>query len=96
MTLRALITRPEEDAAPLAAALNQRGIETTIESLLSIRTLTDAELDLSGVQAILFTSANGVRAFAELAAAKGGAGWREIPVLAVGDATALWSPWQSW
>jgi uroporphyrinogen-III synthase/predicted nucleic acid-binding Zn-ribbon protein len=88
MTLRALITRPEEDAAPLAAALNQRGIETTIESLLSIRTLTDAELDLSGVQAILFTSANGVRAFTELAAAKGAAGWREIPALAVGDATA--------
>ena len=37
MTLRALITRPEEDAAPLAAALIQRGIETSIESLLSIR-----------------------------------------------------------
>jgi uroporphyrinogen-III synthase len=88
MTLRALITRPEEDAAPLAAALNQRGIETTIESLLSIRTLADAELDLQGVQAILFTSANGVRAFVELAAAKGAADWREIPALAVGDATA--------
>lgn len=88
MTLRALITRPEEDAAPLAAALIQRGIETSIESLLSIRTLPDAEIDLSGVQAMLFTSANGVRAFAELAAAKGLAGWRELPVLAVGDATA--------
>jgi uroporphyrinogen-III synthase len=88
MTLRALITRPEEDAAPLAAALSQRGIETSIESLLSIRTLPEADIDLTGVQAILFTSANGVRAFAELAAAKGAAGWREIPVLAVGDATA--------
>jgi uroporphyrinogen-III synthase len=88
MTLRALITRPEEDAAPLAAALIQRGIETSIESLLSIRTLPEAEIDLSGVQAMLFTSANGVRAFAELAAAKGLAGWRELPVLAVGDATA--------
>ena len=88
MTLRALITRPEEDAAPLAAALIQRGIETSIESLLSIRTLPEAEVDLSGVQAMLFTSANGVRAFAELAAAKGLTGWRELPVLAVGDATA--------
>ena len=88
MTLRALITRPEEDAAPLAAALIQRGIETSIESLLSIRTLPEAEIDLGGVQALLFTSANGVRAFAELAAAKGLAGWRELPVLAVGDATA--------
>jgi uroporphyrinogen-III synthase len=88
MTLRALITRPEEDAAPLAAALIQRGIETSIESLLSIRTLPEAEIDLSGVQAMLFTSANGVRAFAELAAAKELTGWRELPVLAVGDATA--------
>jgi len=88
MTLRALITRPEEDAAPLAAALIQRGIETSIESLLSIRTLPEADVDLTGVQAILFTSANGVRAFAELAAAKGPAEWREIPVFAVGDATA--------
>ena len=88
MTLRALITRPEEDAAPLAAALIQRGIETSIESLLSIRTLPEAEIDLGGVQALLFTSANGVRAFAELAAAKGLAAWRELPVLAVGDATA--------
>ncbi|MFM9844177.1 MAG: uroporphyrinogen-III synthase [Dongiaceae bacterium] len=88
MTLRALITRPEEDAAPLAAALIQRGIETSIESLLSIRTLPETEIDLSGVQAMLFTSANGVRAFAELAAAKGLVGWRELPVLAVGDATA--------
>ncbi len=88
MTLRALITRPEEDAAPLAAALIQRGIETSIESLLSIRTLPEAEIDLAGVQALLFTSANGVRAFAELAAAKGLAGWRDLPVLAVGDATA--------
>ncbi len=88
MTLRALITRPEEDAAPLAAALIQRGIETSIESLLSIRTLPEADIDLSGVQAMLFTSANGVRAFAELAAAKGLAAWRELPVLAVGDATA--------
>ena len=92
MTLRALITRPEEDAAPLAAALIQRGIETSIESLLSIRTLPEAEIDLSGVQAMLFTSANGVRAFAELAAAKGLAGWRELPVLAVGDATARTAP----
>ncbi len=48
MTLRASITRPEEDAAPLAAALIQRGIETSIESLLSIRTLPEAEIDLIG------------------------------------------------
>jgi len=65
-----LITRPEEDAKPLADALAERGIASVIEPLLAIRTLpeTAAPLaeDLAGVQAILFTSANGVRAFAEL------------------------------
>ena len=82
MTLRALVTRPEEDAAPLAAALAERGIEVTAEPLLTIRPVADAVIDLSGVQALLFTSANGVRAFAGLSTI------RDLPVFAVGDATA--------
>jgi uroporphyrinogen-III synthase len=86
MTGRILITRPEEDAKPLADALRSRGIATVIEPLLAIRTLPEAAAplaeDLAGVQAILFTSANGVRAFAELSHR------RDIGVLAVGDATA--------
>ncbi len=88
MTLRALVTRPEEDAAPLAAALAERGIDVTLEPLLSIRPLPEAPIDLAGVQALLFTSANGVRSFAELAGGRDFAGWRELPVFAVGDATA--------
>jgi uroporphyrinogen-III synthase len=88
MTLRALVTRPEEEAAPLAAALAERGINVTIEPLLSIRPLPEAPIDLAGVQALLFTSANGVRSFAELAGGRDLAGWRELPVFAVGDATA--------
>ena len=88
MTLRALVTRPEEDAAPLAAALAERGIDVTLEPLLAIRPLAEAPIDLVGVQALLFTSANGVRSFAELAGARGLAGWRELPVFAVGNATA--------
>ena len=86
MALTALITRPREDAKPLADALAARGIAVVIEPLLAIATLpaTAPELasDLAGVQAILFTSANGVRAFAELSSR------RDIGVLAVGDATA--------
>lgn len=82
MTLRALVTRPEEDAAPLAAALAERGIEVTAEPLLTIRLVADAVIDLDGVQALLFTSANGVRAFAGLSTS------RDLPVFAVGDATA--------
>jgi uroporphyrinogen-III synthase len=88
MTLRALVTRPEEDAAPLAAALAERGIDVTLEPLLSIRPLPEAPIDLTGVQALLFTSANGVRSFAELAGARDLPGWRELPVFAVGNATA--------
>ncbi|HUL09931.1 MAG TPA: uroporphyrinogen-III synthase [Candidatus Acidoferrum sp.] len=88
MTLRALVTRPEEDAAPLAAALAERGIDVTLEPLLTIRPLPEAPIDLAGVQALLFTSANGARSFAELAAARGLVVWRDLPAFAVGNATA--------
>jgi uroporphyrinogen-III synthase len=88
MTLRALVTRPDEDAAPLAAALAERGVDVTLEPLLAIRPLPEAPIDLAGVQALLFTSANGVRSFAELAGGRALAGWRELPVFAVGNATA--------
>ena len=80
--MRALITRPEEDAAPLAEALAARQVEVTVEPLLVIRVLDDVAVDLDGVQALLFTSANGVRAFAARSAR------RDIGVLAVGDASA--------
>jgi uroporphyrinogen-III synthase len=86
MPLTALITRPEEDARPLAEALDARGVTVVIEPLLAIRVLpeaaSDLAKDLAGVQALLFTSANGARAFAELSPR------RDIGVLAVGDATA--------
>jgi uroporphyrinogen-III synthase len=88
MTLRALVTRPEEDAAPLAAALAERGVEVTVEPLLSIRPIPEAPLDLQGVQALLFTSANGARSLAALATTRDLPGWRELPAFAVGDASA--------
>ena len=44
--MRILITRPIEDAKPLADALAERGIEVLIEPLLEIRHLEDAEIDL--------------------------------------------------
>lgn len=84
--MKALVTRPEEDAAPLARALAERGIETLLAPMLSIvprpeaaQLLADA---LIGAQALLFTSANGARLFAKASAR------RELPVLAVGDASA--------
>lgn len=81
--MRVLITRPEVDAAPLAAVLAGRGYETLLQPLLSIVPLAPAPvIDLTGVQALLFTSANGLRAFAQACPA------RDLAVYAVGDATA--------
>ncbi len=80
--MRVLVTRPQEDAAGLLAALAARGIDAIAAPLLAI-TYSDAPpLDLTGVQALLLTSANGARAFVRNNAA------RDIMVLAVGDATA--------
>jgi len=86
MTLHALVTRPEAVAAPVAEALRARGLRVTVEPMLTIRPRPAGALDptgdLAGVQALLFTSANGVRAFAAQTAE------RNLPVLTVGDATA--------
>jgi uroporphyrinogen-III synthase len=78
---RALVTRPREEAEALAAALNARGVEALIEPMMQIR-FRDAVLDLGGVQAVLCTSANGVRALARAT------GERDVPLFAVGDTTA--------
>src|ERR1700761_2440428 len=80
--MRALITRPQEDAADLAAALHARGIEPLVEPLLQIKPVSGASVDLDQVQALLFTSANGVRAFAALSDR------RDLPTFTVGDKSA--------
>src|SRR5665213_3569086 len=86
MRMPSAATRPPADAASLAQALAARGIEPVLEPLLAIRQAPDAAALLAGllpgIQALLFTSANGLRAFA-LASSR-----RDIAVLAVGDATA--------
>jgi uroporphyrinogen-III synthase len=79
---RILITRPREDAQPLAAILAGHGIDTLIEPLMHAQPVPGGPLDLDGVQALIATSANGVRAFA------GRDPRRSLPVCAVGDATA--------
>src|SRR5690348_13331331 len=79
---QALVTRPEADAQALAEALAARGVEPVIEPLLQIGFREGAAPDLAGAQALLFTSANGARACAAASPR------RDLPVLAVGDATA--------
>ena len=80
--MRVLVTRPEADAAPLVEALRARDHEALIQPLLKIEPVASPpRLDLEDMQALLFTSANGVRAFAELSPL------RSLPVLTVGDAS---------
>src|SRR5438874_6068354 len=80
--LRALVTRPRADAESVAAALAARGILAIIEPLLEIHYRGEPTPDFAGVQAILCTSANGVRALARLT------GERALPLFAVGEASA--------
>jgi len=82
VAMRALITRPREESEALAAALAARSIEALVEPLMEVHFLAPATLDLWGVQAILCTSGNGVRAVARASRERG------VPLFAVGDATA--------
>jgi len=80
--LRILLTRPEEDAAGFAARLAGCGVDSLVAPLLEIRVVDGLDLDLTGVRAVLLTSANGARALARATTR------RDLPVLAVGPATA--------
>lgn len=80
--MRALITRPLDDAKSLAERLKQRGIEPVLAPLITIAPRKTDLPDLSKAQALLFTSANGVRSFTKASLL------RTCRVLTVGDATA--------
>jgi len=78
----ALVTRPKEDSEAVAQALASRGLAVMIEPLLDIQPIPEASVDAAGVQGILVTSANGIRALARLHPD------RALPVWTVGDASA--------
>lgn len=85
--MKVLITRAEEEARRLAAALAARDIESLIEPLIAIRFRPESRVVLTPfldeVQAAIFTSANGARAFAAATPR------RDFRVFAVGPATAM-------
>ena len=89
--MRVINTRPHPDAAALTEVLAGLGHEVIAAPLLEIRFEgRPRSLDLRGVQAVMATSANGVRALAVSTEA------RDVALFAVGDATGLrgltWSP----
>lgn len=80
--MRVLLTRPREESEQLAAALRGRGHEAIISPVLEIQFVEGPELVLDDVQAILATSANGVRALARRTAR------RDLSLFVVGPQTA--------
>ncbi len=79
--MKVWITRAEPGASRTAERVRALGHEPVVAPLLEVRALP-AAIDLEGVGALAFTSANGVRAFAALSDA------RALPVFAVGEAPA--------
>jgi uroporphyrinogen-III synthase len=79
--MKVWITRAEPGAGRTAGRLRALGHEPLVAPLLEVHPLP-AVIDLDGVAALAFTSANGVAAFAALSAE------RALPVFAVGAATA--------
>ncbi len=80
--MRILVTRPLEDGEETARQLARNGHTALLAPLLATRFQAGAALPLDGVQAVLATSANGVRALIRRTAR------RDLPLFAVGPQTA--------
>lgn len=83
--MRLLVTRPEPDALKLGGVLEERGHEATVDPLLSVSFEGSEPIDLDGAQALIATSRNALRA---LKASPALAQARQLPLFAVGKATA--------
>src|ERR1700689_137219 len=81
--MRVLVTRPYDDALETAAKLKALGHHAILAPLLEIRFRDGAEIALDGVQAILATSANGVRALERRTTQ------RNVPLFAIGRQSAV-------
>ena len=79
---RIWITRAQPGADATAERVRALGHEAIVAPLLAVRALDDVHVDLNGVAALAFTSANGVRAFSDIC------GERSLRVFAGGAATA--------
>jgi len=77
-----LVTRGWPGAERTATALRARGIDPIIAPVLDINFRARIDVDLSQVQALIFTSGNGVRAWGPRRPE------RDLPVYTVGDTTA--------
>jgi uroporphyrinogen-III synthase len=83
--MRLLVTRPKADAVELQAHLLARGHEVRLAPLLEVSFSDCDPIELDGVQALIATSKNGVRALAQDAAFDAARG---LALFAVGPGTA--------
>lgn len=84
--MRVLITRPRDEAEALAGRIRSLGFIPLVDPMIEIRTFPDVGVDSRNLQAVVFTSANGVRA---LGNAQNWATFpRDLTAFAVGAATA--------
>ena len=79
--MKVIVTRAGEDADSFAALCRQSGLTPLLAPVMRID-IEKATIDLSGIGALAFTSANGVRAFVANSDA------RDLLVFAVGPVTA--------
>ena len=87
--MRVLVTRPRPDAERFAELLEARGHQVRVEPLFEVvdAEIAANEINRTGILALLFTSANGVRAFCD-AFAPQRPGDLDLKAFAVGDASA--------
>jgi uroporphyrinogen-III synthase len=80
--MRVLVTRPRDDAEGTAAKLAARGHQAVFAPLLDVRFRAGTAITLDDVQAVLVTSANGIRALAARTKR------RDVKVISVGAQSA--------
>ncbi len=83
--MKLLVTRPEPDASRQARDLEGIGLNTVVEPLMDIQFSERENLDLGGVQALIATSRNGLRALERMPELESA---RALPLIAVGPASA--------
>jgi uroporphyrinogen-III synthase len=83
--MRLVVTRPEPEAGTMAETLRAAGHDVIIEPLLVIEPMSDVDLSLVGVDALVVTSAHALMAIAGHAQL---AALRSLSLYAVGGASA--------
>src|SRR4051794_29902979 len=83
--LRAIVTRPREQAGPLAERLRAVGLEVVLCPLIELEPVGPAEVDVTGYDWVVVTSSRGARELAERRRGE----LRQVAAIGPGTAAAL-------